>query len=186
MSIIVYGEDCELEVGAHNCNDCGDLENGRVSSVAYISRAYIGTLKADPTNPAVWAAGILSGAIKVIPRTSGSFTPEPVRVTGYGRVSERLVGYNNTLSYRDPDYATNWGFYNGLKDSKIYHVAYATETLLHISDEPVSITPLQPVEDDLNSEVTWNVEVLWQQGPLLQPVAQPEGIFECFTVAPNP
>ena len=184
MSNIVYGNDCEEEVPAHVCTDCGDVENGRVSSVAFIKKAYISTLKADPSNPTTWTTGILSGAIKIIPRTSGSFAQESVTGNGYGRVKERLIGYANTLTYRDPDYKENWGFYNGMKDAKSYHVAYATETLIHISDEPVTIKPLQPVEDDLNSEVTWNVEVVWDQGPLIRPVPQPDGIFDCFSVTP--
>lgn len=182
MSNIIYGNDCETEIPAHLCNSCGDIENGRVSSKAYINRNYINTVKADPSNPLVWKAGIESGQIRIIPQTSGSFNPEPVKAPGYGRQSERLIGYNNTLSVKDPDYALNHSFYDAIKGSRIWHVAYCTETLVHISDNPVTVVPLQPVEDDLNSEVTWNVEVTWQQGNLLKPYVIPEGIFDCFTV----
>lgn len=80
-----YASNCEEELGSHVDLDCPDREFGRVRSVAIISKAYLSTLLANPTDPAVWQTGIDSGDIDIISKTAGSFDPgEPKALKGYG------------------------------------------------------------------------------------------------------
>jgi hypothetical protein len=64
-------------------------------------------------------------------------------------------------------------------------VAYLTETLVHISDVPVSITPTNPVEEGLTTVVNWQVSFTWTSSNLPEPHAASAllaTVFTCFEV----
>jgi hypothetical protein len=184
FSAVYYPAGCDVTIPEHYCNDCDDVEHGRVRSVAFLKKTFAFT---DPTDPTEWETGIANGDIIVIPEVLGSFNGgDPVTGTGYGDQSEKLTGYNFELLFKDPNYANNADFYNAIKSSRGYRVAYRTENFVHISDNTVSVVPKNPVTEDLTSEVVWDVAVRFSQGDLPAPVATPDGIFTCFayTVAP--
>jgi hypothetical protein len=175
---IYYPTGCDTEVGNHYCNECADIEHGRVRSVAFIKKDFAFS---DQTDPTEWETGVANGDIIIIPEVLGSFDGgSPVESTGYGDQQSKITGYNFVLTYKDPNYKENADFYNALKNSRNYKVAWRTETLTHVSDNTVSVIPKQPVTENLTDEVVWDVEVKFSQGNLAEPFATPAGIFACF------
>lgn len=178
---VYYPAGCDEEVPAHICDQCEVTEKGRVSSVAFIKNTFAFT---DVTNPVEWQAGFAAGNIILIPQTKGTFDGgSEVEVAGFGRSSTKLVGYNFQAQYQDPNYRQNCNFYNALKNSRQYRFAYATETQIHLTDAVVQVIPKNPVQDDINSEVVWDVIVKWAGADLPCPFDIPEGIFDtCVAV----
>ena len=93
---------------------------------------------------------------------------------------ERLkqAGLNPNLVYDG-----NCNFYTELEKSRAWYFAYKTETLLHISDKAVSIFANNPTTENIEDDVTWNVEVTWFQKSPISPVDTPDDIFDCFQLA---
>lgn len=175
---VYYPSGCATAVGDHYCNPCDDIEHGRVRSVAFIRSDFVFT---DPTNPLEWRTGILAKDIIIIPEVNGSFDGgSPVESTGYGDQETKLTGFNFQLTYNDPNYKLNADFYNAIKRSRDYRVAYRTETLTHLSENNVTVIPKNAVGEELTSEVVWNVLVKWSEGDLPVPYDTPAGIFTCF------
>ncbi|MBA4168749.1 MAG: hypothetical protein H0X41_14585 [Chitinophagaceae bacterium] len=179
---IYYPSGCEDAVPEHICDPCGKKEQGRVRSIAYIhsSVAFI-----NPSSPVEWRAGILSGKIIIIPKVIGSYDGgAEVESAGYGDQSTELTGYNHSLNFKDPNYSTNADFYNALKRSRSYNIAWRTSSQTHISNGIVSAIPKNPVTEDLTSAVVWDVTNKWASEELSEPFDTPPGIFdECFAVS---
>lgn len=155
-----YG--CGDDLPVHICHDCPDgrvREFARVRSGGFIRKGYLATLLATPTTLATWEAGIAAGNIIIIPESSGSYDPgDPKELPGYG---DRKVSYGPremTLNLNDPDYVDNYPFYNAIIDFNDLVPFFRTSTLVHIFDVPASIKAKDPVADDLEAEVIWNVE----------------------------
>lgn len=180
MSYQVYNP-CNTAVVNPVCSPClDDIELGRVRGVAYIHESYYPTLKADPENRQKWIDGISQGHIKIIPKTSGSFDGgSPVEVSGYGDTETAIIGYKYQLTYKDPTLKGNTPFYNSIKKSSSYHIAFRTQTLTRISDNPVTVIPKTPVEEDMTSQVVFNVDVKFNGEDVLVPFVTPTGVFDC-------
>jgi hypothetical protein len=175
---VYYPAGCDVAVPDHYCNPCDVIEHGRVRSVAFIAKDFVFT---DPTDPTEWEAGIADKKIIVIPDVNGSFDGgAPVENAGYGDQQTKLVGYNFSLTFRDPNYKNNADFYNALKLSRNYRFGYRTETQVHLTENTVTVVPKNPVGEDLTSEVVWDVEVKWSEGDLPTPNDTPPGIFTCY------
>lgn len=182
MSTIYYPSGCDAGIPSHYCNPCDVIEHGRVRSVALISSAFTFV---DPTDPTEWQAGIDSGEIRIIPEVQGSFDGgAPVEEAGFGDQSTRVTGYNFTLNYKDPNYKDNAAFYNAIRSSRTWRIAYRTETQTHIAEAIGQFTPKNPVGENLTDVVLWDVEVKWQDGALPIPYDTPAGIFSCFSLTP--
>lgn len=178
MATIYYPSNCDTIVPDHYCNPCDTVEHARVRSVAFIKTSFAFN---DPTNPAEWAQGIADRDIIIIPEVLGSFDGgQPVEGAGYGDQQTKLTGYNFELTFKDPNYKQNADFYNAIKNSRAYKVAFRTETQTHISENAVSVIPKNPITENLTDEVVWDVLVKFSQGDLPEPNDTPEGIFTCF------
>lgn len=175
---VYYPSGCASSVPDHYCNPCETPEHGRVRSVAFIASDFEFT---NPSDPNEWEDGIANKKIILIPETNGSFDGgSEVETPGYGDQQTKLVGYNFQLTYNDPNYRLNADFYNAIKLSRSYRLAYRTESLVHLTENTVSVVPKNPVAEDLTSEVVWNVLVKWSEGNLPIPYAVPAGIFICY------
>lgn len=173
---VYYPTGCDNVIPDHICDSCEAPELGRVSSVAFIKNTFAFV---DPSDPTEWQAGFAADDIILIPFTKGTFDGgSEVETAGYGRQVTRLTGYNFQLQYQDPNYRLNCNFYNAIKNSRAYRVAYATETQIHIVDTTVQVIPKNPVQDDPNSEVVWDVLVKWGGKDLPCPFDLPAGIFD--------
>lgn len=177
MSSVYYPAGCETEVGEHYCNPCDEIEHARVRSVGFIKS----TAFTDPSDPTEWEAAVATGDITVIPEVTGTFNGgDPVESAGYGDQATKITGYNFELAFKDPSYANNAAFYNALKRSRGYRVAFRTENYIHISTNTVTVIPKNPISENLTDEVVWDVLVKFSQGDLPEPFATPPGIFQCF------
>jgi hypothetical protein len=176
---------CADDIIDPECDPClGGVEHGRVRGAGYINKAYISTVqdaiddlvaaqKAIPLVPAnVTAAkaildtaiadGITGKVIYIIPETTGTFDGgSPVEGPGYGDRTSRFIGFNFGLAYKDPSFAANTDFYNTISRSTGWMFFWRTETLTRISNNPVTIIHKSPVQEDLNSEVVWEIEIKW-------------------------
>lgn len=176
---VYYPSNCDDLVPDHICDPCEVIEGGRVRSMAFIKSTFAFV---DPSNPTEWEAGFASGDIILIPQTKGTFDGgAEVESPGYGDQVTRLTGYNFQLQYQDPNYKLNCSFYNTLKNSRAYKAAYRTETQIHIIDTTVQVIPKNPVQEDTNSEVVWDVLVKWSGPDVPCPYDVPPGIFDSCT-----
>lgn len=182
MSTIVYSLCDEEAVAQHVCNPCDTGEEGRVSSLAAIEKSYIATLLADPENETVWATGITTGKIIIIPDVRGAISSTGKYETGYGRTPETYTGRDFKLTATDPNWKNNHATYNALQISRKYHLAYCTATTLQISKNPATWKPDEPVTEELNSKRVWTLEVAFTQANFPIPTEIPEGIFTCFSL----
>lgn len=163
----------------YSCNDCPDIEFGRVSGWAFIKTSFSFV---DPSNSTEWNTGIANGDIIVIGKTQGSFDGgTPQELPGYGR-SEFTYGQSSfVLTFRDPNYKNNCDFYNQVKGASNYKGAYVTSSQVHLINTPVSASVKNPVSDDLKSHVVWEVTVKWADYDTPCPYDVPEGIFDtCY------
>lgn len=175
---IYYPAGCGAQVPDHFCDPCGDIENGRIRSVAFIADDFTFV---DPTNPVEWAAGVAAKKIIIIAQTNGSFDGgSEILTPGYGDMVERLVGYNFTATYKDPDYGNNADFYNGIKLGRGYKFAYRTSSKTHITEVNVQVIPKNPVAEEPTSEVVWEVLVKWADDNLPVPFNTPANVFVCY------
>lgn len=154
-----YAANCEEELGVHVDTNCPDREFGRVRSVAIISKAFLPTILANPTDPAKWQQGIDSGDITIISKTAGSFDPgDPKELKGYGDNKSSNGPREQTLNWFDPNYKLNYAYYNAITNISTKVVAFRTSSLIHIADVTAKIIAKDSVEDDLESEVVWNAQ----------------------------
>jgi len=177
----IYG--CGLDLGTHYCDPClDDREFGRARSGGYIKKSYLSTLLAAPTTLATWTDGIDSGDIIMIPETSGSYDPgDPKELKGYG---DRKVTYGPremTLTLFDPNYLLNYPFFNAISRQSDLVPFFRTSSLVHIFDTVATIVAKDPVADDLESEVVWEVtnKVTSPNIPAKFPIATIASIFVC-------
>lgn len=175
---IYYPAGCDSAIPNHICTNCDDIEHGRIRSIALIKNSFNFS---DPTNPNEWQAGILAKNIIIIPDVNGTFDGgSEVESDGYGDQQTKLVGYNFTLNFKDPNYKQNAGFYQAVKNSRNYRLAYRTETQIHLTNVTVEIIPKNPVTANTTDEVVWDVTAKWSDGDVPTPYDAPLSIFQCF------
>ena len=147
------------------CNPCLDantIEYGRIRSVALIKNTYINTLLANPTSSSVWSTGISAADIIVIYQTQGSYDGgTTAELTGFGDSATYNGNTTHTLIYKDPFAADNCDFYNAIRSSTDYTIAFRTSTQVWIAETPVTFTPKNAVADDIGSAMAWEVTVKW-------------------------
>lgn len=178
---IYYQNNCDNNIPGVDCDPCSDKEKARVRSTGFLHKSFAFT---DPTDNAEYEQAVLDGKLYILPRTAGKITPEPIMEKGYGDEEEVLVGYKYKAEIEEPNYKGNALFWNSIKNSKNFKAIFRTETQVHISDTVVSIKPKAPVEDDINKNIVWMIEITWTQEDLLLPHDAPQGIFDdCFQPA---
>jgi hypothetical protein len=176
---VYYPEGCSDNVGQHVCSPCPDTEQGRISSVAFIKTSFVFV---DPTDSSEWDAGIASGDIKVLNNVNGTYDGGTTTFgRGYGRVPKKKTGKVFKAPFFDPNLVGNDQFYIDLSNSLNWRIALCGATIMRISDSAVTIDAKDVVEEPIDSEVVWNVEVEFTQknNPLHYDI--PVGIFsECY------
>ena len=183
MSIYYPTSDCAGGVVPdYTCNPCPDYEYGRIRSVALIKLTYVDTLIAAPTDSSLWSAGVDAGDVVVIYKTQGSYDGGATQeLTGFGDDSTFNGNTTHTLVYRDPNYSDNCDFYNAIRGSSEYTVAYRTSSKIHFAESSVVLTPKNAVQDDINSVLSWEVTVKWTNPDSPCAVDVPDNIFDtCF------
>lgn len=158
---------CDENVTPRECDPCGEqIELGGLRHGAIIREDHVWN---DPTDVQEWLDGISFGTIIMVQKIKGNCNGgEPKVITGYGDQKELLLGYDYTAAVNDPTYKTNYAFWNTARKSKRWKFAYFTDTLVHLTDEVVTIKPKNPVEEGLDSIVEWRADIVWFQKELVQ------------------
>jgi hypothetical protein len=138
----------------------------------------------DPTSPSEWSTAVLNGNAIVIWETQGNYDGGTTsELTGFGDREFTNGGTSHVAVYRDPNYAENCDYYNAIRNSSDYQFVYRTSSKIHFTNSPATITPRNPVPDDIKGNVVWEVTVKWQSPDSPCPIEVPEGIFdECYVV----
>lgn len=170
------------EIPSYNCNPCPVYEYGRIRSLAFIKTSYVSSILVDPTDASVWSTGINSGDIVVVWKCSGSYDGgTTTELTGFGDSATFNGNTTHIATVNDPNYLENCDFYNAIRNSEEYTIAYRTSSSIHIAETPVTISPKNPVADDINSVVTWNLTLKWTNAESPCPYTTPVGIFDqCY------
>jgi hypothetical protein len=180
---MAYLPGCESEIIAYNCDLCPEKEMGKIRNIAFVNVRYYATLLADIETKATWEAGVNEDLdVILIPQINGEMPePSPKVIPGYGDVLERFIAYDFVLNIFDGRYKENCEFYNLIKESQRYHIAYFTETQGHISPIPVTILPRPIIQNDLGTQVEIKTEIKWRHKNFPCPFDAPAGLFtECY------
>lgn len=179
---IYYSTECD-NIGNHVPSCCGDDELGRVRSYGFIHKSVMAAILADPTLTATWLTYIASKQIQIIPNSQGSFAPSEKTGPGFGSEAMKMMGYDNKLSVKDPDYtANNVTWNNLLKRSNRYYAFYCTETKIHFSERVVTVIPKTPVADDITGKMVIESDIVWSSQDMPVPYTIPENVIDCFLV----
>ncbi len=166
----------------HQCSACQEVEMGRIRTLMLIEP---GTKITIPLELESFTKLVEAGNIIVIPNVRGSSDGgSAITSDGYGDKSERLLGYDYTLTVNDAAYAANSEFYEAA-EKKTWNLGYCTDTLFHYTDQEVSLKATEPVEEGTDSEVTWNVELKFRtkNKPTKTSKAPIASLLRCFEVS---
>lgn len=167
----------------YTCNPCITPEFGRIRSVALVHSSYRATLEANPSNETLWTTGVDQGKIYAIYKTQGSYDGGTTsELPGFGDNATSNGNTTHILTYRDPNYADNCDFYNAIRSSSEYYLVYRTENYIHFTGAAVTLAPKNPVQDDVNSYVVWEVQAKWVDGDSPCPVTGPATFFDSCVV----
>lgn len=179
MSTIFYPGGCDSEL-THVCLPCPAVENGRVRNLAFVHDSVTFT---DVTNPAEWKTAMLINKILIITPVNGTYDGgNPTIGNGYGSVPKRKTGNVFKISVKSPHFRSNCSLYNTLMSSLNWRVAWTSESLLQISDSAAFIIAKDPIEEAVESERVWNLEIEFSQKNISCHYAIPGGIFLCNDV----
>ena len=179
-----YSTGCDDIIPAPNCDPCAVMEFGRIGSFAFIRSDYYATLAADPTNRALWDAGMsaLDPTVFLFPFSHGELAEPSEKVgSGYGRQIETFLGYDFNATVYEPNYKDNCDFWNAVKRSKNYYFAYFSSSQVHLTPVAVTVIPKAPIADDVTSEVVWKISVKWSHEDHPCPYDAPDGLVDqCY------
>lgn len=175
MENSIYYPGCGTNIPNPECSDCPDKELGGIRGIALVKETFSFS---DITDIAEWWAGIASGDIYLFPKTRGSLEQTETESQGFGDQSTVVDGYDFVLNVMEPNFVANVDFWNAVKKSNQWRVAWRTETQLWISDDPAGIIPKAPVAEDIKSTVLWNIMFKFSQEdyPTANTIAT--GLFE--------
>lgn len=163
----------------YTCGACITTEHGRIRHIAIIKKTYVATVKNNPSLDSTWTTGLSTANLYMIPSTQGTYDGgSTTELTGFGNQATLNGNTTHTLTYKDPFYADNCDFYNALRNSSEYTIAYVTENYVHFADETVTFSPKNPVADDINSVITWEVQCKWTNPDSPCPYTKPSTFFE--------
>lgn len=174
-----YPSTC-TEIEAHYSCSC-ETELARVRGVALVHKSFYSQLIYDPEDATIWYAGITAGKIILLPETNGEYLQDEINVRGFGYSEETFMAFNHIVNYTDPDYIGNLSHYNSINGSRNYHIAFITETLVHISQRPCNIVAKMPVKNSVKEDLLFTVTVKWTHDKLPQSYLKPDGVFICAT-----
>ena len=183
MGYYIPSSNCSgTTVPDYDCNDCPSIEYGRIRSVAFIKKTYFSTLIASPTSTSVWLTGIQNGTIIVLARTSGSYDGGATsELVGFGDDATMNGNTTHSAEVMDANYKTNCDFWNAIRNSSEYTLAFRTSSMVHFAGTAgptVTITPNNPVADDINSVVGWKAKLKWTNSDSPCAYTKPTGIFD--------
>lgn len=172
----LYYPGCDESITDPSNSDCPVKELGDIRGYALIHKDFTFT---DPTSTAEWTTGINARSIYVFNLGRGGLEITPNEQPGFGDEDVTIDGFEFTANIQDPQYKANWAFWNTIFRNKTFKLAYKTETLVHISEKVVSITPMAPIATgEKRQAVLWDITFKWSQDENPRPYDAPTGVFD--------
>ena len=178
-----YG--CGDSEAVHICHDCPEgrvIEFAGARSSGFIKKGYLPTLLTTPTTLATWQDGVDDGNIIILPETRGSYDPgDPKEMKGYGNRKFTYGPRTMKLTINDPDYLDNYAFYNEIGKRNDLVPFFCTSSVVRIFDTEASIKAKDPVVEDIEEVIDWQVEstVVSENLPIMVQKATILSIFSC-------
>ncbi len=180
---IVYKECGGTEASKHYyCNPCDEnVEHGGIRDIFLVK------VGVDVNNPDEIESAVESGDIIIIPKTRGSFDGgSPKMGAGFGSQKERLLGYDFTANVKVLNYRENYEFWQWAEKQE-WRFGFWSENTAHLTDKGVTLNAKAPIEEDIETEIVWNIEVKWfdRKRPAIGSVfdnADVKQIFRCFEI----
>ena len=167
----------------YSCGPCITTEHGRIRSIAIIKKSYVATIIAAASVDATWTTGLSTGNLFSLYATQGSYDGgSTTELTGFGNQATFNGNTTHTLAYKDPFYGDNCDFYNAIRQSSEYTLAYITENFVHFAEEICTFSPKNLVADDINSVLSWEVSVKWTNPNSPCPYNKPPTFFDSCAV----
>ncbi len=171
---------CVASVRQFTTPECPD-ERGRVVAAAYIHKNIYAAVSANPSNPAVWIDGSYAADLTVFQEVRGTYDGgSAISVPGVGNADTRTINADRSAVLQIQGVKNNEGFWDDIRKSPNYHLAIVVGgdyNLLLISKKPVNVFAGSPVEEGLDTEVTWNVTNTWKDADNMQSSDVPAGVF---------
>lgn len=184
MAYYIVDSSCGgVSITNYSCNPCITKEHGRIRKIAVIKNSYLATVMVAPTLNATWTTMLSTGNGWLYSDVQGSYDGgSTTEEAGFGDQSITNGNTTHTLVVKDPNYL-NCDHWNALRNSSDYTVAYVTENYVHFAGAVATITPKNPVTDDINAIVTWEIQFKWVNADSPCPYSRPTTAFEACTVA---
>jgi hypothetical protein len=172
----LYYPGCADSIVDPSNSDCPVKELGDIRSLFLVKNSYTFS---DITNTAEWTTAIEARNVFVFPYTRGSLAQAANEQPGFGDSPTTIDSYEFTLKGFDPNYASNWPFWNSINKSKNYKAGYRTETKVHLSTNAAQINAMAPIaEGDKKAAVLWDIEFKFVQVFSPRPYDMPDGVFD--------
>jgi len=171
---------CRPSIPDFTSPECS-FEAGRIVAIAFIHKGIHSTIFANPSNAALWVDGSYSADLHVFQEVRGTYSGgQPTEINGLGTQSTRVINGEHSINVRIEGVKNNETFWNELAKSHEYRVAFVVGgnyDLLFINDKDCSIYANVPIEEGLDSEVLWNVDIKWRDFDNPKSSDVPTGIF---------
>lgn len=169
---------CDTEVEDFVPLDCG-IELGGFIGMGLIHSSESPTVN-QLQDPSFWEGkfGVSPQRYWNIPETRGSYAGgTPTETAGYGRKSTRRTGADHEAVLEVAG-LSNRDFWEKVNQRTTWHVVLITNggKMLYVRD--ASIWAKIMVDEDIKSEVRFNVSVKWQNFSLPEVLNEPVGIFD--------
>ena len=158
-----------------------DFESGRVVALAFIHKDIHAAIYEDPSNSSLWVDGSYSSDLFVFQEVRGTYDGgSPIDVPGIGNQDTRVINADRSLTVAIQGVKGNEDFWNEIVKSHQYRVAYVTGGdygNLFITNVDASIFAGAPVEEGLDSAVSWSSIIKWKDINNPKSSDVPVGIF---------
>jgi len=156
-----------------------EIEGGSIVALAFIEDSVTFT---DITDPSEWVGLTYASDILIYKEVRGSYPKAAAtEIPGKGKQDIRITGRKHVANVRVGSIKGNEGHWNQLNQATNYKVAFViggNYDLLYFVDTNVSINASSVVEEGLDTEVDWDVEIKWSDKNLPSTSDVPAGIFE--------
>lgn len=160
--------------------ECSD-ERGRIVGLAFIHENIHSAIYADPSNASLWVDGSYAADLTVFQEVRGTYDGgSPTTLPGFGNQDTKTSNADRTITVQVQGVKGNEGFWDDMRRSNNFYVAVVVGgdyDLLMINNKTVDIFASPPVEEGLETEVTWNVIIKWKDANNMKTSSVPAGVF---------
>ena len=179
---------CKLSIVDYEELSGCEFQTGRIVALAFVDESINfgdgtgGTT--DITSAANWTGFTYSADALVYKDVRGSYpAPSPTEIAGKGKQDVRVSGRKHEITVViDNVSPTNWNHFNALNKSTGYKLVFIVGSdyglMFHV-DTTVSINASPPIDEALDSELSWTLSIKWDDIDLPRVYdTVPAGIFE--------